>query len=91
MKFTKLLNRKVFDRIGSAISNVARKNMSVLSRSNVHLVWQYPGCSLNFINQIVIDWVRSGNTVLIVASNMDEVFVHLSALGFNVVKVTVKT
>lgn len=91
VRFTKLLNRKVFDRTNSALSNVSRKNISVLNRSNVHLVWQYPGCSLNFIPQAILDWTRAGHTVLVTGWHVDQAFELLAPLNLNIIRVTSKT
>lgn len=91
VRFTKLLNRKVFDRTNSALSNVSRKNMSVLNRSNVHLVMQYPSCSTNFLSQLMLDWTKTGQTVLLTGCNIDEAYNNLTTFNLNIIKVTSKT
>lgn len=91
VRFSKILNRKVFDRTNSALSNVSRKNMSVLNRANVHLVQQFPGCNTNFLSQLVIDWTRSGQTVLVTGWHIDEAYSSLAMLNLNVIKVIAQT
>jgi len=91
VRFHKLLNRKIFDRTNSALSSVSRKNMSVLSRSNAYLVWQYPSCSTNFLSQLVLDWTRNGHTVLVTGWNIDEPYNVLASLNLNIIKVTSTT
>jgi hypothetical protein len=67
-RFIKLTNRKLFDKLSSAALNVSKKNRSLLSKLNTHLIWHYPTCNRNYIVHIVLDWVKNGHVVLIVSN-----------------------